>query len=301
MKRRTGPVELSTSDFLDQPHDFFHDPQALKDYRAALAAPDLKNGTLPEEIGVEWKNLRGVKTAFLRFRGAPKGKLLFHIHGGGWCGGVPCTGLQGMISLQQRLGVDMTSLEYGLAPEHPFPDGLDDCIRAYQGVLDLGYDPENIVLTGESAGGYYCLALTQWLKDHGLPLPAGLCLVSPGVEMADLSALKAAYEADPNDPMVGQMYAFNKWYIGSTPADAPYLSPINGSFDKFPPVLIQSGGCDFLRDDCARLAEKMGRSGVDVRYHSWEYLPHVFFLLDIPEAERGRKELAEFVAELLEL
>ena len=170
MKRRKEPLNMSTSGFLDEAHDYF-DPDIMRRYREALAESDLEGGRLPDEITVEWVELGGVRTAKLNYAGAPQDKLVVHIHGGGWCGGVPCTGLQGMIAVQQMIGYNMVSLDYGLAPEHPFPDGVMDCVAAYQALLEQGYQPENIALIGESAGGYYCLVLAQYLRDHAWYLP----------------------------------------------------------------------------------------------------------------------------------
>ena len=96
----------------------------------------------------------------------------------------------------------MVSLDYGLAPEHPFPDGIMDCVAAYRALLEQGYQPENIALIGESAGGYYCLVLAQYLRDHGLPLPAGLCLVSPGADMKMPEDVQKALDADPANPFL---------------------------------------------------------------------------------------------------
>ena len=124
-------VPLVAAGFLDEAHDYF-DPDIMRRYREALAESDLEGGRLPDEITVEWVELGGVRTAKLNYAGAPQDKLVVHIHGGGWCGGVPCTGLQGMIAVQQMIGYNMVSLDYGLAPEHPFPDGVMDCVAAYQ-------------------------------------------------------------------------------------------------------------------------------------------------------------------------
>ncbi len=118
MKRRKEPLNMSTSGFLDEAHDYF-DPDIMRRYREALAESDLEDGRLPDEITVEWVELGGVRTAKLNYAGAPQDKLVVHIHGGGWCGGVPCTGLQGMIAIQQMIGYNMVSLDYGLAPGTP--------------------------------------------------------------------------------------------------------------------------------------------------------------------------------------
>ena len=226
---------------------------------------------------------------------------MVHIHGGGWCGGVPCTGLQGMIAVQQMIGYNMVSLDYGLAPEHPFPDGVMDCVAAYQALLEQGYQPENIALIGESAGGYYCLVLAQYLRDHGLPLPAGLCLVSPGADMKMPEDVQKALDADPANPFLLQNIAFSTMYTNGHKRDEPYMSPNEGSYQGLPPMFIQTGSCDFCLEASLKCARKASAEGVDVALHSWEFMPHVFFLLHgIPEAEAGQRELAVFLKKVLE-
>lgn len=299
MRHRTENLILSTASFLDESHDYF-DPAVLKTYREALAKSDLENGQMPDGLTVSWTMLGGVRTARIDCEGAPKDTLLFHIHGGGWCGGVPCTALQGMLLLQRRLGLNLISVEYGLAPEHPYPEGIQDCIHAYQALLDSGFHSDRIVLIGESAGGYYCLALTQYLRDKGIALPAGLCLVSPGAEMFDPNELKQALIREPNNAVLQQSFAFSTMYTNGHGLDEPYMSPNRGSYRGFPPMLIQTGGIDFCRDMSLRCANQAAAEGVDVKLHSWEFMPHVFFLLhDIPEAEEGRNELAEFIESVL--
>ncbi len=300
MKRRKEPLNMSTSGFLDEAHDYF-DPDIMRRYREALAESDLEDGRLPDEITVEWVELGGVRTAKLNYAGAPQDKLVVHIHGGGWCGGVPCTGLQGMIAIQQMIGYNMVSLDYGLAPEHPFPDGIMDCVAAYQALLEQGYQPENIALIGESAGGYYCLVLAQYLRDHGLPLPAGLCLVSPGADMKMPEDVQKALDADPTNPFLLQNIAFSTMYTNGHKRDEPYMSPNEGSYQGLPPMFIQTGSCDFCLEASLKCARKASAEGVDVALHSWEFMPHVFFLLHgIPEAEAGQRELAVFLKKVLE-
>ena len=299
MKRRKENLILSTSEFLDEVHDYYK-PEIMQQYRKTLAESDLEAGHLPEEITLEWINLNGVRTAKLTYDGAPKEKVLFHIHGGGWCGGVPCTGLQGMISLQQMLGYNMVSIEYGLAPEHPFPEGLYDCVHAYQGLLSQGYQSEDIALIGESAGGYYCLAMTQYLRDHSQPLPSGLCLISPGADMKDPHEVRKALEADPTNAFLRQNVAFAEMYTNGHSLDEPYMSPNRGSYHGFPPMFIQTGSNDFCLEASLTCAQKASLEGVDVCLHSWEFMPHVFFLLHgIPEAEQAQWELAAFLKKVI--
>lgn len=302
MKRRTEAVTIQPAAGLDEYHDFSK-PEVLAKYRAALAASNLKDGKLPESIHLTWSEGKNYRLARLKQDGAAQGKLLFHIHGGGWNGGVPCVGQQAMISLQQETGVDMVSVEYPLAPEHPYPQGFDGCTAAYRAILAEGWRGEDIVLIGESAGGNLCLGLALWLKAQKLPMPGGLVLISPGSEMKDLGELKRAAEAHPEDLKLSETYDTYAMYMGNHPRTDPYLSPLFGDYAGFPPMLFQCGGSEFLLEETAKCAAKAAMAGADVRFHSWEFMPHVFMLMTgvLPEAEPARKEIADFVREVLAL
>ena len=146
----------------------------------------------------------------------------------------------------------------------------------------------------------YVLEMVKYLRDKGIALPAGLCLVSPGAEMFDPNELKQALIREPNNAVLQQSFAFSTMYTNGHGLDEPYMSPNRGSYRGFPPMLIQTGGIDFCRDMSLRCANQAAAEGVDVKLHSWEFMPHVFFLLhDIPEAEEGRNELAEFIESAL--
>ena len=301
MKRRTSPVTIQPAPGLDAYHDFSK-PEVLAEYRRCLAESTLEGGRLPENVHVQWISLNGVRAAEIQIKNAAEGKLIFHIHGGAWNGGVPCTGQRAFIELQQDTGYNIISVEYGLAPEHPFPDGLLDCVKAYEAVLAQGYKPENIVFLGESAGGNLCLTTALYARDHGLPLPGGLALVSPAACPVDINGMKRRLAEHPDDLKLSEDIVTHEMYDTKIDETNPYIYPILGDFKGFPPVLVQFGGSEFLVRDGVELTCKLMEAGVDVRSHSWEYMPHVFVLMSgiLPEAEAARRELADFMQSVLD-
>jgi acetyl esterase/lipase len=242
MLRRDGPVILQPAQGLERYHDFT-DPASLAEYREILAGSNLRQGKLPENVALEWLDLDGVRAAKLTTDGGDHTKLLLHIHGGGFVGGAPCTGQQAMVDILEQTGADLVSLDYGLAPEHPFPEGLEDCVRAYRALLTR-YEPENIVLIGESAGGTYCLTVSMYLRDHGAAIPGALVLLSPLLEIPDVKGLRRAYEEHPGDLKELEFIQMYEVYVGDHDTRDPLISPGFGDFTGLPPMLIQCGGSE---------------------------------------------------------
>jgi acetyl esterase/lipase len=302
MIKRDAPVMLQPAAGLERYHNFL-DPADLADYRAILSVGDLRNGKLPDNVTETQLTLDGVPAAKLTLADGDHRRLLLHIHGGGFCGGCPCTRQQAFVDLMQLAKVDLISLDYGLAPEHPYPEGLQDCVRAYQAILDLGYAAEDVVLIGESAGATYCLTVSMYLRDHQLPMPAGLVLLSPNLEVPDTKALRRAYEAAPGDLKELEFLQMYEIYLGDHDPKDPLISPKYGDFTGLPPMLIQCGGSEQMSPtlnltehalECASLA---ARANVDVTLHVWRYQFHVFLLnVDVlPEATAALRETAAWL------
>ena len=114
----------------------------------------------------------------------PAGGLIYYIHGGGFTLGSSGTALPLLLELSHRLGVTCFSLDYRLAPEHPFPAAPEDALAGYRALLELGYDPRRIAVCGESAGATLALVLLQQARQAGLSLPAAAVAISPVTDAA---------------------------------------------------------------------------------------------------------------------
>ena len=227
-------------------------------------------------------------------------KAHIYIHGGGWAymGGEACGG-QGAAQAG-RLGWRTWSVDYRYPPFHRFPAALDDCVTVYRELLKT-HRPENIVISGGSAGGNLTAATGLRIRDEGLPLPAALGLMTPctdGALLSDsfsvndqLDFLKAATMAD-----------FWTVYAGDHDRKDPYLSPVYGDYSKgFPPTFLQTGTRDLLLSDTVRLHRALRAAGVEAELHVWEAMPHGGFGGAAPEDADMTRELKRFFAARLGL
>jgi acetyl esterase/lipase len=204
--------------------------------------------------------------------------------------------------LAKSLDARVIAPNYRLAPEHPFPAALEDALAVYRYLLSSGYDPAGIVLSGDSAGGGLALALVMSLRAGGEPLPRAVVLMSPWTDL-ELKNPSCTEKAD--DEAVLTVPVLKAWaleYAGGTRLDDPLVSPVNGDFSGFPPMLIQVGSEEILLDDARIVSMKAEAAGVRVQLSVWDGLWHVWQLLGtlVPENEASFEELGLFVRGCME-
>ncbi len=226
-------------------------------------------------------------------------RIILQLHGGGYIGAMrnKYRSFAGLYNETGR-GVNVFTPDYRVAPEHPFPAALEDAVSAYEWLLGAGYSPKQIVAAGDSAGGGLALALCLYLKDHGMELPEGLILMSP---WTDLTASGESYETNYTlDPLFGNTrdsMIYNLDYVGEADAANPYISPLFGSYEGFPPMLVQVGSIEMLLSDSTSLAQKAKEAGVKVRLSVYEEMFHVFQMgeLMLPESKQAWEEVGKFL------
>jgi epsilon-lactone hydrolase len=228
-------------------------------------------------------------------RGATR-TILF-LHGGGYYFCSPQTHRSITFGLASRAGADVFSLDYRLAPEHPFPAAIDDAQAAYRGLLAAGRPAASIVIAGDSAGGGLALATLVALRDAGGPLPAGAVLYSPWTDLATTGA--SLRGNDRRDPMFcGDVFArVAPLYLGTASATHPYASPVYADLRGLPPLFLLAGSTETLLDDTLRVAERARAAGVSVECEIGRDLPHVWpiYAPFLPEARRALDDSARFV------
>jgi len=233
----------------------------------------------------------------VRFRppGATAARAILYLHGGAYMAGSAKSHGGFAASLAAAADMDVILPEYRLAPEHPFPAALDDARAAYLDLADMGL---GLSLAGDSAGGGLALALAIDLRDRGEPLPDSLALVSPWTDMT-LSGASIAGRADI-DPMITEdaLRAAIASYAAGLPCDDPSLSPLFADLTGLPPLLIQVGERERLRDDAARLDARAHGAGVTTDYREWPGMVHVWHLFGshIPEGKFAIEEMAAHIA-----
>lgn len=226
--------------------------------------------------------------------------VMLYFHGGAYFAGSPRTH-QGLIARLSKLtGLRVLAPSYRLAPEHPAPAAFADARAAHAALLSKGYAPQHIVLGGDSAGGGLALALLADLCARDLR-PAGLFALSPWTDLALTGAsLTGNAAADPLLPI--ERVAEAVGYVrGALHATDPRLSPLYASFAAPPPVWLQVGTTEILRDDTLRMAGLLRQSGGQAHVTEWPGAPHVWQIFDgyIPEARAALAEVARFVRGLI--
>lgn len=230
-------------------------------------------------------------------------ETILYFHGGGWVFGSPQTALSLTANLVIRTGCRAFSVDYRLAPEHPFPAGIDDTLGAYRALLDDGVDPSTIVFAGDSAGGGLTITTSLAARDAGLPLPAAIVAFSPGLDASragESMATKAS--ADPIFTRAGVERTGAMYTAGQDPRQ-PLLSPaVTADLTGLPPMLLQVGTNELLLDDSTRLAARAVTAGVDVILDVTADVPHVFQSFaggPLDEADQALDRAALFITQHL--
>jgi len=251
-------------------------------------------------VDVEKCNIDGIPGEWLWPKGVDhtrgtQGTLLY-LHGGGYILGSPDTHRAMVASLVRNANTRALLIDYRLAPEHPFPAGLEDAAMAYRWLLDQGIAPDTIAVAGDSAGGGLTMALLLSLRDAGIPLPSGAALLSPWTDLAMSGWSHITHrKRDPMISLDGALIAA-RHYLGATNPTDPLASPLYGQFNGLPPLFIHVGGNEILLDDSLRLADRARAAGVSVEIKVWNGLPHVFQAASfVPEARKALKEIAAFL------
>lgn len=191
---------------------------------------------------------------------------------------------------------------YRLAPEDPYPAGLDDCLEAYQQLLDNGVAPEHLFISGMSAGGCLALSLLLLLRDRGIPLPAGAVLMSPAADFTDGPEEGSRVDNAKRDALLSleQGNEIRRLYLGDrTELSAhPYVSPVLGDYAGLPPLFFQVSNTEILLDDSHRCAERARAAGVPAEVEIWDRMPHGWQALSFtPESGRAIDRLGDFIRE----
>jgi epsilon-lactone hydrolase len=231
---------------------------------------------LAPDVTVTGSALGGVPTAEITVDGIEPRHVVLYFHGGVYVLGDAFQPANIASQIARRIRAKVISVDYRLAPEHPYPAAVDDGIAAYEALVHDGTAPSDVVFAGESAGGGLAIATLVNARDHGLPLPAAAFALSPYVDLTLAgTTMDTKSGADPLlsrevlEPRVADYAA------GQDPA-LGLISPIFADLSGLPPLVIQAGTHEVLLDDAIRLAQRAATADVEVDLQVTPRVPHVF-------------------------
>jgi acetyl esterase/lipase len=231
---------------------------------------------LPADVTVTAAALGGIPTAEITVDGIEPRHVVLYFHGGVYVIGDAFLAADLASQVGRRTGAKVISVDYRLAPEHPYPAAVDDALAAYEALLHNGTAPSDIVFAGESAGGGLAVVTMVNARDHGLPLPAGAYVMSP---YADLTLAGTTMETKREvDPLFTRelLQARVTDYTAGQDASLGLISPIFADLSGLPPLIIQAGTHEVLLDDALRLARQAATADVEVTLDITPGVPHVF-------------------------
>jgi uncharacterized repeat protein (TIGR03833 family) len=267
-----------------------------RQWEESVAAVELPPGTV-----IEATSIAGVPGEWITRSEAARDHALLFLHGGGFTTGSCRTHRELAARLCSTTGWPILLVDYRLAPEDPFPAGLEDVVQVYRGLLTQGFPSDHLIIGGDSAGGGLALSSVLLLRDRGEPLPAAIVLLSPWL---DLSLSGPTIESRAAiDPLVSRsaLLACVRDYIGQHDPRDPLISPVFAQLHGLPPLLIQVGDHEVLLSDSTRLTEQAQAAGVDVTLEVWSEMWHVWhgWTATLPEGQAALERIGEYVRQTL--
>ena len=253
---------------------------------------------MPPRVDVQQTTSGDIPAEWLRPADTTDDRAILYLHGGAYTMG-SCTthrALASRVAIASKTPV--LQPEYRLAPEHPFPAALQDCVAAYRWLVDYGISPRRIVVAGDSAGGGLAVALAVSLRDDGVPLPAAIACMSPWADLELTGeSLRTRASVDPICSLEESQFHAGH-YVGDSDPRTVLISPIYADLHGLPPVLIHVGDREILLSDAMRLAERAREDGVVAELKVWDGMWHVWHLLAgyVPEGQQAIDEIGAFIS-----
>jgi monoterpene epsilon-lactone hydrolase len=280
--------------FTMKPMMRFGSVESLRKMTAALDEQSGKN--LPQDINAKLVSGPGYDGEWIRIgRSRPK-KVILYFPGGGFIMRMPVQHRGFVAKICRAAKSKALLVHYRLAPEIPFPGGLEDCLAAYHDLPAQGIAAADITIAGDSAGGGLVLSTLLALRDEGTPLPRNAIVLSP---LADLSHSGKSRKFNKHkDPVLSAVRTsgMKDLYIGEAVPEDRFVSPVFADFDDLPPLLGIVGSTEILLDDTVLAAERAREAKVPFYLEIWDEMPHVFAIFSVlPESQVAIERMAEFI------
>lgn len=244
----------------------------------------------------------GVECDWIVPKNCDESRVLLFLHGGAYLMGSSKTHRTMVSHIAKAAGVRALLPNYRLAPEDPFPAGLEDCLTVYRQLLAGQVAPEKLVIAGDSAGGGMTMAMLLSLRDAGDAMPAAACLLSPWLDLAaEGESVQTRAQQDPWFRAADMPKTAAHYCLQGQIRD-PLVSPLYGDMTGLPPMLIQVGDHEILLSDSTRVTEKITAAGGQVTLQVWPDMWHVFqfFIGKMPESRRAIHDIGAFLKKALD-
>ncbi|OFW59973.1 MAG: hypothetical protein A2W01_08695 [Candidatus Solincola sediminis] len=238
----------------------------------------------------------GVPASWILTPHAIYNRVVLYFHGGGFTMGSVQSHLEILSRISRPLSARVLAIDYRLAPEHPFPAAIEDCVSAYRWLLRSGISPDQMVLAGSSAGAGLVMSTLLMLRDCNDPQPAAAVCLCPFVDMTlQGDSLTANHGRDWVTK--SRVEAIVETYLAGADPAQPLASPVLADLSGLPPILIQAGRNEILVDDARRLAAYASSDGVQIELDIWPEMIHMWqlFAAAIPEGAEAIEKMAKLL------
>ena len=251
--------------------------------------------SVPDGVSVKAAEIAGISCERSVPSNISSPATVLYLHGGSYSAGSLVSHRALCARMAVAAGCEVIAVDYRLAPEHPFPAGLDDAAAVWRQLLDEGIRPEDMIVAGDSAGGGLTTALLLRLRDEGVAMPAGGVLLSPRLDLT-LQGASMTQRAE-DDPMLTEAALAEAAQAYADELAHPLASPLFADLAGLPPLLVLVGTAEVLLDDSTRFADRARAAGVEVDLDVEEGLIHVWPFLDgVPEAAAAMERIAGWIA-----
>ena len=231
---------------------------------------------IPLPKNIEYKSVvaGNVNAEWITCGEVNENKIFMFMHGGGYYRGSVAATRATVARISSEVKVKCLSIDYRLAPEHPFPAAIDDTYSAYEWLINEGINPKQIIVSGQSAGGGLCLALLLKIKENNISQPLGAVALSPWTDL--FQSGKTMIKNEKIDPVISKKYLdrFSKLYFPNLNNMSQLASPLIGELSGLPNILIQVGSAETMLDDSIRFYEKAKKAKINVKLEIWEDMFH---------------------------
>jgi acetyl esterase/lipase len=266
----------------------------VDEYRAWFA--ELASEASGEAVEREDLVCRGVPSSWIRTADSEEGRIVLYFHSGDFVAGSVSSDMAIIASMSRSLSARVLAVDYRLAPEDPFPAGLDDCVSVYRWLLQQGANPRAVVIAGSSGGAGLALSMLLLLRERREAKPGAAVCLCP---FADLTLQADSLLLNDGKDWMSKrrLEELVAVYLAGADPSQPLASPALADLSGLPPLFVQAGRNAILVDDARHLAAMASSDGVHVELDIWPEMMHMWQLFagSLPEGGQAIEKMAKVV------